>query len=214
MGGWIPEGIGSERDRIRPRVRAARRTLGAAALAAAGRARRARPPWSAIGSWSPAARPTTSCSTPPRCSTASSGAPRRTSRPRASTSRRPRTASYVYAVGGRELSPDKNSAALERYDPATDRWRTAPRHADGPRRARGRDRGRPSVRRRRREPDARPGRGRVLRHRPQALVQRPVDAHPQARDRRGRGRQLPLCARRRAPTPATPAPRAPRRSSG
>ena len=29
---------------------------------------------------------------------------------------------YLYAVGGRALSPDKNSAALERYDPATDRW--------------------------------------------------------------------------------------------
>jgi non-specific serine/threonine protein kinase len=29
---------------------------------------------------------------------------------------------YFYAVGGRALSPDKNSAALERYDPATDRW--------------------------------------------------------------------------------------------
>jgi predicted Ser/Thr protein kinase len=29
---------------------------------------------------------------------------------------------YLYAVGGRALSPDKNSAALERYDPAADRW--------------------------------------------------------------------------------------------
>ena len=29
---------------------------------------------------------------------------------------------YLYAVGGRELSADKNSAALERYDPASDSW--------------------------------------------------------------------------------------------
>jgi non-specific serine/threonine protein kinase len=29
---------------------------------------------------------------------------------------------FVYAVGGRALSSDKNSAALERYDPARDRW--------------------------------------------------------------------------------------------
>jgi serine/threonine protein kinase len=33
---------------------------------------------------------------------------------------------FVYAVGGRALSPDKNSAALERYDPATDRWQRLP----------------------------------------------------------------------------------------
>ena len=33
---------------------------------------------------------------------------------------------YVYAVGGRDLSPDKNSAALERYDPAADSWQRLP----------------------------------------------------------------------------------------
>jgi non-specific serine/threonine protein kinase len=33
---------------------------------------------------------------------------------------------HLYAVGGRALSPDKNSAALERYDPATDRWQRLP----------------------------------------------------------------------------------------
>ena len=33
---------------------------------------------------------------------------------------------YVYVVGGRNLSPDKNSAALERYDPATDTWQRLP----------------------------------------------------------------------------------------
>jgi serine/threonine protein kinase len=33
---------------------------------------------------------------------------------------------YVYAVGGRALSPDKNSAALDRYDPATDSWQRLP----------------------------------------------------------------------------------------
>jgi non-specific serine/threonine protein kinase len=29
-------------------------------------------------------------------------------------------------VGGRHLSPDKNSAALERYTPASDRWQQLP----------------------------------------------------------------------------------------
>jgi non-specific serine/threonine protein kinase len=29
---------------------------------------------------------------------------------------------YLYVVGGRDLSADKNSSALERYDPATDTW--------------------------------------------------------------------------------------------
>jgi serine/threonine protein kinase/N-acetylneuraminic acid mutarotase len=29
---------------------------------------------------------------------------------------------YLYAVGGRELSADQNSAAVERYDPASDSW--------------------------------------------------------------------------------------------
>jgi non-specific serine/threonine protein kinase len=29
---------------------------------------------------------------------------------------------YLYAVGGRNLSPDRNSGALERYDPAADSW--------------------------------------------------------------------------------------------
>ena len=33
---------------------------------------------------------------------------------------------YVYVVGGRNLGPDKNSAALERYDPATDTWERLP----------------------------------------------------------------------------------------
>jgi non-specific serine/threonine protein kinase len=33
---------------------------------------------------------------------------------------------YVYAVGGRALSPDKNSAALERYDPAANAWQKLP----------------------------------------------------------------------------------------
>jgi non-specific serine/threonine protein kinase len=33
---------------------------------------------------------------------------------------------YVYAVGGRALSPDKNTAALERYDPAANSWQRLP----------------------------------------------------------------------------------------
>jgi N-acetylneuraminic acid mutarotase len=33
---------------------------------------------------------------------------------------------FVYALGGRALSPDKNSRALERFDPAKNRWQTLP----------------------------------------------------------------------------------------
>jgi non-specific serine/threonine protein kinase len=33
---------------------------------------------------------------------------------------------YVYAVGGRNLSPDENSAALERYDPEANAWQKLP----------------------------------------------------------------------------------------
>jgi Protein kinase domain/Kelch motif len=33
---------------------------------------------------------------------------------------------FIYAVGGRALSPDKNSAALERYEPGTDSWQPLP----------------------------------------------------------------------------------------
>jgi non-specific serine/threonine protein kinase len=33
---------------------------------------------------------------------------------------------YVYAVGGRELDPGKNLAALERYDPVEDSWTRLP----------------------------------------------------------------------------------------
>jgi hypothetical protein len=33
---------------------------------------------------------------------------------------------FVYAVGGRALSPDKNTAALDRYDPEDDRWQRLP----------------------------------------------------------------------------------------
>ena len=33
---------------------------------------------------------------------------------------------YAYAIGGRELSADRNTAAFERYDPATRRWERLP----------------------------------------------------------------------------------------
>src|SRR4029079_14566335 len=33
---------------------------------------------------------------------------------------------FVYAVGGRSLSADQNSGALERYDPASDEWANLP----------------------------------------------------------------------------------------
>ena len=62
-------------------------------------------------------------------------------------------ANFVYAVGGRALSPDKNSAALERYDPSTDKWQRLPDMPTVARRTRSRDRKGPSVRGRRRNPD-------------------------------------------------------------
>ena len=37
---------------------------------------------------------------------------------------------FVYVVGGRALSPDKNTAALERYDPARRPLAATARHAD------------------------------------------------------------------------------------
>jgi non-specific serine/threonine protein kinase len=33
---------------------------------------------------------------------------------------------FAYAVGGRELAPDKNLATLERYDPEADSWQALP----------------------------------------------------------------------------------------
>ncbi|MFB9705193.1 Kelch repeat-containing protein, partial [Rhodococcus aetherivorans] len=33
---------------------------------------------------------------------------------------------YAYAIGGRDLSADKNVATVERYDPATDTWTQLP----------------------------------------------------------------------------------------
>ena len=120
-----PAGIRPERADLRPGVRAARRqwvqlpplhrprAAGAAAVVG-------------DGSWSWAARTTGAWSTPQRCSTASDGATARTCRRRASTSRRPRTGEFVYAVGGRALGPDENSAALERYDPDDDSWQRLP----------------------------------------------------------------------------------------
>ena len=50
----------------------------------------------------------------------------RHSRRRASTSAAASDGRYVYAVGGRNLAPDKNSPALERYDPGSDRWTKLP----------------------------------------------------------------------------------------
>jgi hypothetical protein len=43
---------------------------------------------------------------------------------------------FVYAVGGRALSSDRSTGALERYDPAGDRWsrlrdKPTPRHGIG-----------------------------------------------------------------------------------
>ena len=67
-----------------------------------------------------------SSSRPPRSSTAIAGRTWRTSPRRASTSVAASDGRYVYAVGGRELASDKNSPALERYDPGSDRWTKLP----------------------------------------------------------------------------------------
>ena len=138
---------------------------------------------------------TAAWSTPRRCSTASSGARRRdipTPREHLAAAS---DGDYVYAVGGRALSPDKNSAALERYDPAADRWQRLPDM-----------------------PTARGGLGaaiagghlfavggesptarwasRVLRHRAPGLVDAPLHAHPRHGLAVSRDRQRALRARR------------------
>ena len=72
---------------------------------------------------------------------------------------------YVYAVGGRFLSADKNSAAFERFDPASGDMGQAGGHADSARQLRRRVHRRPDRRRRWRGTDARAGHGRDVRHR-------------------------------------------------
>ena len=104
---------------------------------------------------------------------------------------------FVYAVGGRALSPDKNSAALERYDPATDKWQRLPDMPTVARRPRGRDRRGSSVRGRRRNADGRIGRSGVLQPVEEDLVKRPVDAHAAPRNQGGLDRTLALCDRGR-----------------
>ena len=106
---------------------------------------------------------------------------------------------FVYAVGGRALGPDKNSAALERYDPADDSWQALPDMPTARGGLGGRDRRRPSVRRRRREPDARAW----ATSSPTTSPARPGPAAPSMRTPRhglasGGDRQLALCVRRRA----------------
>ena len=191
------EGIGSER-RGHPTACSRCATGGGCSCPpCAGRARPARRPWSAIGSWSSAARPTAAGRHHGGVRRQAVERRARTSRRRASTSRRPRTGTTSTRSAGAALSPDKNSAALERYDPAADRWQRLPDMptargglgaaiAGGNLFAVGGE-----------SPTRRAGRGRVLQHRAQGLVQRAAHAHPQARDRGGRDRPRALRARRR-----------------
>ena len=196
-----PEGIGPKRRGLRPRVRAARRQVGGAALAQPARARRARRPWSAIGSWSSAARPMAAWSTPPRCSTASTGAtgaehPDPARAPRGGLGRalplrgrRTRAVARQELRGARALRPRQPTAGS---DCPTCR---PPAAASAPR-SRTAICSRSAARPRR---DVL-GDGRVLRHRAQVLVERPLDAHPPPRARGGRDRPHALCARRRTAT--------------
>ena len=212
MGGWIPKGR-TEREGHRPRVRPARRTLGRAALPARPRAAGAA---AVVGDRIVVAggqadgrlidttevfdgkqwRAGANIPTPREHLAAVSDG------------------DYVYAVGGRALSPDKNSAALERYDPATDRWQQLP---DMPT-ARG-GLGAAIVGGHifavgGETPDARPGRGRSPTTSQAGLVERPVACAPP-----GTGSPWPRSAARSTRSaarrdPATRAHRRPGRCSG
>ena len=120
---------------------------------------------SVTSSWSPADRTRSSSSRRPRCSTGSPGRRRPTCRPRANTWPRCRMAFYVYTVGGRFLSADKNSAAFERFDPQSGNWDEAGGHADSARQLRRHVHRWPDRRRRWRGTDAGTGHGRDVRHR-------------------------------------------------
>ena len=127
IGGWIPEGIRSQRRGLRPGVRAARREVGGACRPcnrprAAGAAAVVGDQIVVVGGQADG-----------RLRRHHRGVRRqaverrgRTSRRRASTWRRPRTGSSSTRWAGGALSPDKNSPALERYDPATDSWQRLP----------------------------------------------------------------------------------------
>ena len=153
MGGWIPQGS-DQSALLSDRVFALRGDgKWERCLRCAARGRRERPRWSATRSSSSAARTRAVWWRRWRCSTARSGARRRTYRRRVSTSRPPRTASCLR--GGRARArPRRELRGARALRPGDRQLAAAARHADGPRWARRRDRGRPSRRGRRREPDA------------------------------------------------------------
>ena len=74
---------------------------------------------------------------------------------------------YLYAVGGRKFTAGSNTDAVQRYDPATDRWTILTSHAATGQRGRRRDHQRPADRRRRRKAHHR------LLHRPGLRPDRP-----------------------------------------
>ena len=107
---------------------------------------------------------------------------------------------FAYAVGGRNLSSDKNSAALERYDPGTDSWQRLPDMpkprgglgaavADGNLLAVGGE-------------SATDALGDVESYNiaTRKWSELPSHAHPSSRNRSGRDRSHALCAWRRAAT--------------
>ena len=125
IGGWAPAN-GNLSGLVSGKVFALRRGRGSSCHRSTTRGwPKARPSSATRSSWW-AGRPTTSSSRRRRCSTARAGPTPRRSPLRGSACPRRRDGTYVYAVGGRNLSSDKNSAAFERFDPATGAWQTMP----------------------------------------------------------------------------------------
>ena len=125
MGGWIPEGVRSQRRDLRSGIRAARRSVGDAATLnrprVAGAAAVVGDRIVVVGGQADGRLiDTTEVFDGKRWS---DGADIPTPREHVAAASDGR---FVYVVGGRAMSPDKNSAALERYDPADDRWQRLP----------------------------------------------------------------------------------------
>ncbi len=95
-----------------------------------GRAPRRLRLWSGTRLCSSVARPTGHWCPRPRCSTASPGPTPRPSPPPAPRWRPATDRTYGHALGGRNLSADKNTAAAERFDPSHRRLGEDARHAD------------------------------------------------------------------------------------
>ncbi len=106
---------------------------------------------------------------------------------------------YVYTVGGRFLSADKNSAAFERFDPAIRGMDEAGGHADSARQLRRRRSSRPDRGRRWRGTDAGAGHGRDVRHRRGEVDRTARRCRPRVTPRWS-PRSAPPCTASAAPT--------------